>query len=345
MPRKSRQRPDRKTGRDRTQNEPDFDSDLWLREYEDADTADDLTSPSLIGLLPNTSPTARDLQKDIFELRRQFGTQTIELRTARASNKEQKVRVRNLTKTLTELRKKQALEFLLARVTPQAEKAIVQEGQLRDTFFSKKHQRAFVIAIDIRRSTDLMLKARRPELFAAFMTEVCSRLEATIKDQLGVFDKFTGDGVLAFFPEFFSGHDAGYHAVTAAQQAISIFTDCYDRNRSSFSTVLRDVHLAVGIDYGPVHLMPVTGGLTVVGNAVVYACRLSGGPAKTILLNQPAYERIANLYGGLFLIRETELEIKHEGGVICYELCPSNKAYVPEVPKWLSSERVSSRRD
>jgi len=57
-----------------------------------------------------------------------------------------------------------------------------------------------------------MLKARSPALFAGFMTQLCAALEVTIKEEYGVFDKFTGDGVLAFFPEFFSGKDAGYHA-------------------------------------------------------------------------------------------------------------------------------------
>jgi class 3 adenylate cyclase len=312
----------------------------WLKTYKHFDLlGGNLDSHRLVGLLTNTSPTAQDLQKDIFALRGQLETQTKQLRSERATNKGDKVRLRKLKKILTELRKKQALEFLIARVTPSAEQAIVENEELRKGFSSA--QRAFVISIDIRRSTDLMLKAKRPDLFAGFMTELCSKLEKTIKDELGVFDKFTGDGVLAFFPEFFSGKDAGYHAVAAAQQAIAIFTDCYERNRNSFSTVLRDVHLAVGIDYGLVHLMQITGGLTVVGNAVVYACRLSGGPAKTILLNQPAYEKIAHFYGDLFLMNETEIEIKHEGGVVCYEIFASNKEFAPAPPSWLSSRRLN----
>ena len=41
-------------------------------------------------------------------------------------------------------------------------------------------------------------------------------LGTTITDSYGVFDKFTGDGILAFFPEFFSGPDAGFLAIRAA---------------------------------------------------------------------------------------------------------------------------------
>jgi hypothetical protein len=32
----------------------------------------------------------------------------------------------------------------------------------------------------------------------------------------GVVDKFTGDGIVCFFPEFFCGEDAGYLAISAA---------------------------------------------------------------------------------------------------------------------------------
>jgi hypothetical protein len=70
---------------------------------------------------------------------------------------------------------------------------------------------------------------------------------------------------------------------------------------------------------------------------VVYACRLSGGPPGTILLNQPAYEKISDAYGGLCLMSETSIEIKHEGGIVCYELKTSNKPFTPTVPGWLEN--------
>lgn len=294
----------------------------------------DPTLPELIGLLTPTTSTIQELQRSILKLRAELDEQAAQLRTEQASKQEQEKRFKSLRTTLIEFRKKTKLAFLLRRVTPQAEKAIVDHEGVRNSFFSTEEQKAFVISIDIRRSTELMLKARNPTLFAEFMTELCARLEAAIKDEYGVFDKFTGDGVLAFFPEFFSGEDAGYHALMAAQKALAIFTECYRCHRTSFTTVLADAHLAVGIDYGGVHLLQVVGGLTVVGGPVVYACRLSGGKPKTILLNQAAYERISDSYGGLCLIKETELEIKHEGKITCYEVSPTSKPFTPTKPVW-----------
>jgi len=287
-------------------------------------------------------PEVQKLRQQILDLQKATASQTWELTQEKASKAKKDAQLKELQRTSAELRQKQKLDFLLSRVTSVAEKAILGQEALQQ-FFADQEQPAFVLAIDIRRSTDLMLKARSPALFAAFMTQLCAALERTIKEEYGVFDKFTGDGVLAFFPEFFSGSDAGYHAITVAQRAILIFEECYHRNRSSFTTVLRDVNLAVGIDFGSVHLVQVAGGLTVVGEPVVYACRLSGGPAGAILLNQPAYEKISDRYGNLCLISETDLEIKHEGRIVCYSLKLSNKTFSPAAPPWTT--RATSSAD
>ena len=275
-------------------------------------------------------PKVRALKKRILDLQAKVSRQAQQLNTQQADKEQKDAQLQKLNKTLLELKKDHKLDSLQGRVT-----AKVDLDVLRDTLLAEKAQPAFIVSIDIRRSTELMLKARTPAHFVNFMTELCTDLEAAIKDEFGVFDKFTGDGVLAFFPEAFSGPDAGYHAIAAAQKALAIFADCYRRRRSSFSTVLRDVNLTVGIDFGDVHLVQVGGVLSVVGNAVVYACRLSGGPAGTILLNQPAYEKISHAYGGLWLISETSTDIKHEGAVVCYELKPSNKPFEPAPPPWL----------
>ena len=114
---------------------------------------------------------------------------------------------------------------------------------------------AFVMSIDIRRSTELMLKAREPDLFASFITNLCDGLKKIILDEFGIFDKFTGDGVLAFFPEFFSGEDAGYRIISAASKSHAFFDEHYKKCRHCFSTVLKETGLGIGIDYGSVHMV------------------------------------------------------------------------------------------
>src|SRR5262249_2842053 len=148
---------------------------------------------------------------------------------------------------------------------------LLESEEFRKMFSQSQGCPAFVMSVDIRRSTELMLKARTPEQFANFITTLCRDLESIVKSNYGVFDKFTGDGVLCFFPEFFTGDDAGYWVVKAANECHRAFELRYREFRSSFSTILIEVGLGIGIDYGTVHLVQMAGGLTVVGSPVVYA--------------------------------------------------------------------------
>ena len=95
---------------------------------------------------------------------------------------------------------------------------------------------------------------------------------------------------------FFSGEDAGYRVVKAAEECHAAFTQHYSANRKCFTTILKDTGLGIGIDYGKVRLVRVRGELTVVGTPVVYSCRLGGAKAGHTLLNQPAYEEVFERY-------------------------------------------------
>jgi class 3 adenylate cyclase len=188
-----------------------------------------------------------------------------------------------------------------------------------------------------------MLKARNAEAFADFITTLCADLMNIITEQFGVFDKFTGDGVLAFFPDFYTGDDAAYYAVAAADKCHASFREHYQRFRRSFSSVLTGIGLGIGVDYGLVHLVQMAGGLTVVGAPVVYACRLSGAPPGVTLVNQPAYEVVSDRFGAMCFINETNVEIKHEGGMLAYEVRLNGREYKPQRPAWLSEVGVGGK--
>ncbi len=240
--------------------------------------------------------------------------------------------------TAAELRWTQEFRFLLDRVSPDAHEALTSSSDLRERFLEGQECDAFVVAVDIRRSTELMLKARSPDAFAEFITSLCTSLEEIVKSSYGVFDKFTGDGILAFFPNFFSGDDAAYRVVRLADQCHKCFVSLYRKHRASFTSILMDIGLCVGIDFGRVQFVRVADGLTVVGGPVVYACRLSDGPAGKTLLNQPAYEEISERISSSCFISETTISIKHEGNLLAYEVQPNGKEYEPAKPSWLMEE-------
>lgn len=227
---------------------------------------------------------------------------------------------------------------VLDKVSPRAHEALLSDPQLRDRFLASDSEcSAFIMSIDIRRSTELMLKARTAELFAEFMAGLCEELKALICDKFGIVDKFTGDGLLASFPEFFSGPDAGYRAISAAHEAHLIFAKGYKQHRRSFSTILADVGLGIGIDYGNIRFMRIAGDVTVVGAPVVYATRMSSAPAGKTVLNQPAYEKIMGQYRAFCAASEIELDIKHEGRALGYEITLKKRSFTPADPPWLSA--------
>lgn len=281
---------------------------------------------------------ARELTETIAFLRGEVQDKALKLKTPEMGEGEKAAAIARLELAIAQLTEKERLSFLLARVNEDAQAMLLRSERFRKRFLDLSVCEAYVMSVDIRRSTELMLKARSPELFAQFITTLCKDLEEVIKAHYGVFDKFTGDGVMAFFPVFFSGEDAPYHVVATADECHRIFQARYREFRSSFTSVLNDVGLGIGIDYGPSHLVQMAGGLTVVGAPVVYACRMAGGPGGKTLLNQPAYEKISTRLSGFCFLVETEVTIKNEGATLAYEVRLNKKEYLPMVPDWGSTE-------
>ncbi len=338
----------------KTKSAPGLEFDqAWLQAIKEANT---FKLPDLSGLanlkipeitfpgLDTTLLTSfRLFEHDVVDLRKQVDAQARALRDEKSSGKSKEQKIAKLEAMLEELRAKERLGFLLGRVNQRAQRELLSSEPFRQRFLGVRECMAFVMSVDIRRSTELMLKARNPEAFASFITTMCSDLMGIVTEHFGVFDKFTGDGVLAFFPDFYTGDDAGYHAVAAADKCHARWRDHYQLHRSSFTSVLTEVGLGVGIDFGRVHLVQVAGGLTVVGVPVVYACRLSAAPPGLTLVNQPAYEAISERFGAKCFVEETTLDIKHEGGMLAYAVRLNGREYAPREPDWTATLSAPSK--
>jgi class 3 adenylate cyclase len=282
----------------------------------------------------------RSLQDEIRRLEDNLTITANALQEEKVTAAGHKEREAKLSSTLSELKTKQQLAFLLDRVSPEAANVLLDSEGLRKEFLGDEARLLFAMSVDIRRSTDLMLKARTPQAFALFITKLCKDLMDVVRNHNGVVDKFTGDGILCFFPEFFSGKDAGYYALAAADACHATFAKHYQAHRNSFTSVLKDVGLGIGVDYGECHLVQVAGNLTIVGSPVVYACRLGGAPAGLTLLNQPAYQIISERHGGCVLLEETSIDIKHEGVLVAYAATLSRSGFAPSPPAWIEVKNL-----
>jgi len=182
-----------------------------------------------------------------------------------------------------------------------------------------------------------MLKAREPKLFAEFIMTLAGRMRQIIIDNFGVFDKFTGDGILAFFPEFYSGRDAGFLCLDAATKCHTVFQATYKEHRRCFMSVLADTGLGIGIDYGHVQVVQIGGDFTVVGAPVVYACRMAGCTAGETFVNEPAFEKLFAELSAYCDFDETVLEIKREGKTLAHRAHLNGKTYSAAPPQWLAA--------
>ena len=140
--------------------------------------------------------------------------------------------LKDLEKVNNELVRKDNLGALIEQVCDKAKKKLLSTDKFFNLFSESHNCKAFILAIDIRRSTELMLKARSPNLFESFIINLYDKLSAIIKRNFGVVDKFTGDGILAFFPDFYSGEDYGLMSMKAAFECHRMFFDFYKNNRS-----------------------------------------------------------------------------------------------------------------
>lgn len=234
-----------------------------------------------------------------------------------------------------ELKQKEKINHILPRIHEKAREKLIQDDKFKDEFKDSRICEAVVISIDIRRSTELMLKARKPELFSEFVTELTSELSNVVIRNYGVFDKFTGDGILAFFPKFYSGESAILRAIKAANECHQVFTNHYQNCRKNFNVFIKDIGLGIGMDFGEVSLVNSRNELTVVGIPVVYACRMSSAKAGDTLLNQPALEELERQSLNEVKIIESEIQIKNEGTALAFKVEILRELKDLKKPSWI----------
>jgi class 3 adenylate cyclase len=301
-----------------------------------------LFSPTLTGtsLLPDSALRLESHDDEVAHLRKKIRKQSAEIQAGALESEEMARQIAALETNIRDLQEKERLGHVMNAVNGKARELLLSDSAFRDQFLGTSTAEAFVLSVDIRRSTELMLKARSAEAFAAFLQGLSRELMEVIVSHYGVFDKFTGDGILAFFPDFYSGPNAAGWALCAARECHRVFDQLYRASRSSFVSVLKEVGLGIGIDFGTVHLVRVAGGLTVVGVPVVYACRLSGAPAGVTLLNQASFDRVKAYSGATYELVESEIEVKHEGRMVAYRAAIPEGAASPAAPAWVTAAQA-----
>ena len=282
-------------------------------------------------LMDSTLDNQLKLADEINDLRKKLKKSAEDLKDTQADREE---KILEFEKLKNILKAKEKTNHILTRISEEGRKKLLESEQFHSLFRNSNKCDAVVVSIDIRRSTELMLKARTPELFSKFITELSFKLSQIIISNFGIFDKFTGDGILAFFPKFYSGNEAIIRAIKASNECHVLFQEHYYNSKNCFNVFIKDIGLGIGIDFGNVTLVNTQNELTVVGIPVVYACRFSGAKAGETLVNQPAKEEIMNLCPKLVSFKEGEIIIKNEGTAMGYNVSLNEAAFDLEKPNW-----------
>jgi len=169
----------------------------------------------------------------------------------------------------------------------------------------------FVMAADIRESTTLMKEAVRFERFALVMDKFVTSVRRGIRRSGGWFDKFTGDGFLAYWiVQPASPHEYEERFVQTAgdiAHTANILIDLFHRRvledfRSNSRNLSKGVGLSMGLDAGPGYLVKIADELTVVGSPVVGAVRMVTAAAlpQEIVANVYLGERLRDGQDGVY---------------------------------------------
>jgi len=296
--------------------------------------------------LQSVFDSTQTLQEDIAQLKGENNALLKEISESKSDSAKQIAARKKYEEKAAILERKEKLSYILGHVNLDARKKLLEDDSFLKLFESKRSCNAYVVAIDIRRSTELMLKAKSAEEFARFITGLCEALSNIILNNYGIFEKFTGDGILSFFPEYYSGSNSGNFAVKAALECHAYFETHYRKHRNSFTSVLNDIGLGIGIDFGLIHVVNLQNALSIVGVPVVYACRMSGAKAGQTLLNQSAFADVLRRYSTYFNLTETTIDVKNEGSLVAYNIT-SNGSEIPVViPNWdeiIANEKAASK--
>ena len=183
--------------------------------------------------------------------------------------------------------------------------------ELLDAVIESAPIQMFVMAADIRESTTLMKEAVRFERFALVMDKFVTSVRRGIRRSGGWFDKFTGDGFLAYWivqPASADEYEERFvqTAGDIAHTAHSLIDLFHRRVLEDFRNNSRNlsvgVGLSMGLDAGPGYLVKIADELTVVGSPVVGAVRMVTAAAlpQEIVANVYLGERLRDEQDGVY---------------------------------------------
>ena len=211
---------------------------------------------------------------------------------------------------------------------------ILQDNKFYNFFkvSDKLTLKSYTLSLDIRKSTKLMTICKSPEIYSNFISLFIKSCKEIIKKRNGIYDKFTGDGIICHFIDVEKKKNFNPYkdCIKCSIELHNNFSNVYKKilKEQKIKLDLCDAGIGIGIDYGEVFFRMNTESqdneLFAIGESINYACRLSCAPAFQTYLNTNAYHSIKNSLGNLYEFKKIEHEIK-EGNIHIYQLLYGGK--------------------
>lgn len=289
---------------------------------------------------------------------RRFRATTIQeglIQLGALENETLRPRLRELARYLTSL---VILDGLLRRVDWLNHPEVLKEYSTTAAVLSPHRIKAFVVSIDIRKSTDLMLKAEgSTSAFSEFIGHLAASFARAVTQNSGIVDKFTGDGLLAYFPTYLdkAAFDAwiakarggiglarkgspleiaGWNALEAAFTCHRYFEDIFEKYGRAFRPKPANSGLGIGIDYGPIDTVTAFDALTIIGKPVVYARRLNSAPIGVTQTTHAVWRAVQG--SPVYSAKRVSARIKNEVPIEAWRVSRDPKA--PVTPLVYSSD-------
>lgn len=158
-----------------------------------------------------------------------------------------------------------------------------------------------VVVGDIRRSQDLMTYAKDSQSFVHFMFRFIEHTRRLIDDNLGIFDKFTGDGFIAYFNQelcAIQGRDYRDCFLEFVHGEEVFAADHFSKWRKTVRKLPDLIGLCMGADIGRIFFHDIEFHLMAVGDAIVWAKRMAdAGVRNEIVVNNLLYAELEGKSG------------------------------------------------
>ncbi len=219
------------------------------------------------------------------------------------------------------------LDAVLARHGPPEARLTLGDDAVEELLTNRSTSvDASVVVGDLRMSTIVLREAVQTTTFARFIVGFTEAVRSLANASGGWFDKFTGDGFIAYWltPR---GQPSAVRDVPEFCQALLPAADNLVANlRKTSRNFPVGVGLSLGADAGPCELVMVGEALTLVGGPIVGASRMVAGanPGQTLLYvylgGQIAEERDWLVESGIHLERTSVKTKEYPQGQEAYEL-------------------------